>query len=96
MNKATKYETIHAHLHQQCNARGWTLKDFSDPKNEGVPSCVISTTQDCHYYIEIREPGKKATPLQKYELRGVYVFVVNSKKNANIFLDSIQRLTAAQ
>lgn len=83
------------YFNDKCTEKGWILKNFSGAEKKGSPSCVLQAPKDVHCYIEFRAPGKAATPLQKYELKGVVVFVVNSRKNADILLTSIQKLVDA-
>jgi hypothetical protein len=94
MEKKTKITEIENHLIKKCTEKGWVCKKFSGPKKKGIPDCVITAPDGTVIYVEMKVPGKKPTRLQRNDSlsasHGIHVFVVNSKDNIDVLLNTIQ------
>jgi hypothetical protein len=92
MKKKTAIGEIESHLKKKCTEKGLAYKKFSGPKKEGIPDCVITAPSGMVLYVEVKVPGKKPTPLQRNDSliasHGVHVFVVTSKENIDILLNT--------
>ena len=94
MEKKTTIGEIENHLKKKCTEKGWACKKFSGPKKKGIPDCVITAPGGTVLYVEMKVPGKKPTPLQRNDSmsasHGIYVFVVTSKENIDVLLNTFQ------
>ena len=94
MEKKTTIGEIENHLKKKCTEKGWACKKFSGPKKKGIPDCVITAPGGTVLYVEMKTPGKKPTPLQRNDslnaTHGIHVFVVNSKENIDVLVNTIQ------
>ena len=94
MEKKTTIGEIEDHLRKKCTEKGWACKKFSGPKKKGIPDCVITAPGGTVLYVEMKAPGKKPTPLQRNDslnaTHGIHVFVVNSKENIDVLVNTIQ------
>lgn len=99
MKKKTTIGEIERHLQKKCTEKGWACQKFSGPKKKGIPDCVITAHDGTVLYVEVKVPGKKPTPLQRNDSlsasHGIHVFVVTSKENIDVLLNSIQTATDA-
>ena len=98
MTEKTTIREIEKHLKKKCTEKGWTCQKFSGPKKKGIPDCVI-TAPGGTLYVELKVPGKKPSPLQRNDSlsasHGIHVFVVNSKENIDVLLNTFQSATDA-
>ena len=94
MEKKRKIREIENHLRKKCTEKGWVCKNFSGPKKNGIPDCVITAPDGTALYVEMKAPGKKPTPLQRNDSlsasHGIHVFLVNSKENVDVLVNTIQ------
>jgi len=94
MQKKTTIGEIESHLKKKCTEKGWACKKFSGSKKKGIPDCVITAPGGMLLYVEVKVPGKKATPLQRNDSlsasHGIHVFVVTSKENIDVLLNTFQ------
>lgn len=94
MKKKTTIGEIESHLKKKCTEKGWACKKFSGPKKKGIPDCVITAPGGTVLYVEVKVPGKKPTPLQRNDSlsasHGIHVFVVTSKENIDVLLNTFQ------
>lgn len=99
MKKKTLIGEIERHLKKKCTAKGWACQKFSGPKKKGIPDCVITTPGGTLLYIELKVPGKKPSPLQRNDSlnvsHGIHVFIVSSKENVDVLLNTFQTATDA-
>ena len=73
---------------------GIALK-FTSPGNAGVPDRLIVMPENRIYFVELKRPGGKTSPLQNRQISrlkdlGCRVLVVDSKESAERFLNDIQ------
>jgi len=94
MKKKTIIGAIENHLKKKCTENAWACKKFSGPKKKGIPDCVITSPGGVSLYVEMKAPGKKPVPLQRNDSlsasHGIHVFIVTSKENIDVLLDSFQ------
>jgi Holliday junction resolvase len=99
MKKKTTIREIEDHLKKKCTEKGWACQKFSGPKKKGIPDCVITTPGGTVLYVEVKAPGKKPIPLQRNDSlstsHGIHVFVVSSKENIAVLLNTFQSATDA-
>ena len=99
MKKKTTIEEIEIYLRKKCTDKCWTCKKFSGPKKKGIPDCIITAPDGMVFYVEMKVPGTKATPLQRNDTlsasHGIHVFVVDSKENIDVLLNTIHTAIAA-
>lgn len=68
---------------------------FTSPGNSGVPDRLIVMPGNRIYFVELKRPGGKTSPLQNRQISrlkdlGCRVLVVDSKESAERFLNDIQ------
>ena len=68
---------------------------FTSPGNSGVPDRLIVMPENRIYFVELKRPGGKTSPLQNRQISrlkdlGCRVLVVDSKESAERFLNDIQ------
>jgi hypothetical protein len=68
---------------------------FTSPGNAGVPDRLIVMPENRIYFVELKRPGGKTSPLQNRQISrlkdlGCRVLVVDSKESAERFLNDIQ------
>lgn len=71
-------------------AKGRAYKWVS-PGNVGVPDRIVLFYEARTFFVELKAPGKKPTPIQlaqhkKLELLGFEVFVIDSKEKVDDFI----------
>ncbi len=97
MKKKTTIKEIESHLKKKCTEKGWAWQKFSGPKKKGIPDCVITDPDGTVLYVEVKAPGKQPTPLQRNDSlsasHSIHVFVVNSKENIDVLLNTFQTVT---
>jgi hypothetical protein len=94
MEKKTKIREIENYLRKKCTEKGWACKNFSGPKKNGIPDCVITAPDGTVLYVEMIVPEKETTPLLRNDSligsHGIHVFLVNSKENIDVLVTTIQ------
>lgn len=68
---------------------------FTSPRNSGVPDRLIVMPGNRIYFVELKRPGGRTSPLQNRQISrlkdlGCRVLVVDSKESAERFLNDIQ------
>lgn len=68
---------------------------FTSPGNSGVPDRLIVMPENRIYFVELKRPGGRTSPLQNRQISrlkdlGCRVLVVDSKESAERFLNDIQ------
>nr|DAY32315.1 MAG TPA: Nuclease [Caudoviricetes sp.] len=68
---------------------------FTSPGNSGVPDRLIVMPGNRIYFVELKRPGGRTSPLQNRQISrlkdlGCRVLVVDSKESAERFLNDIQ------
>lgn len=68
---------------------------FTSPGNSGVPDRLIVMPGNRIYFVELKRPGGRTSPLQNSQISrlkdlGCRVLVVDSKESAERFLNDIQ------
>ena len=68
---------------------------FTSPGNSGVPDRLIVMPGNRVYFVELKRPGGRTSPLQDRQISrlkdlGCRVLVVDSKESAERFLNDIQ------
>ena len=68
---------------------------FTSPGNSGVPDRLIVMPGNRVYFVELKRPGGRTSPLQNRQISrlkdlGCRVLVVDSKESAERFLNDIQ------
>ena len=68
---------------------------FTSPGNSGVPDRLIVMPGNRMYFVELKRPGGRTSPLQNRQISrlkdlGCRVLVVDSKESAERFLNDIQ------
>jgi VRR-NUC domain len=94
MKKKVTIREIESHLKKKCTEKDWPCQKFSGPKKKGIPDCVITAPGGTVLYVEVKVPGKKSSPLQRNDSlvasHGIHVFVVTSKENIDVLLNTFQ------
>lgn len=68
---------------------------FTSPGNSGVPDRLIVMPENRIYFVELKRPGGRTSPLQNRQISrlkdlGCRVLVVDSRESAERFLNDIQ------
>ncbi len=84
-------KVIEQHLKKKIQARGGLCYKFTSPGSQGVPDRLVLMPGNRTYFIEVKAPGKRLTPLQaavrrRIEYRGHWVFVVDSRVLVNFLV----------
>lgn len=74
---------------------GGIVFKFTSPGNAGVPDRIVVMPGNRIYFVELKRPGGKTSPLQnsqigKLKSLGCEVFVIDSKEGVKEFLDEIR------
>ncbi|NRS50987.1 VRR-NUC domain-containing protein [Brevibacillus sp. HB2.2] len=82
---------IEKYLREQVKAAGGRAYKFVSPGNAGVPDRLVLFPKERAYFVELKAPGKKPTPLQtvqgdKLRKLGFTVEVIDSKKGVDEFI----------
>ena len=77
-------------------AKGKAFK-FSSPGNKAVPDRICLFPQGTVVFVECKAPGKKPTPLQAKTIQLIRlmsheVLVIDSKRNVDIFIESVKEV----
>jgi len=100
MKKKITIEKIESHLKKKCTEKGWACQKFSGPKKKGIPDYVITAPGGTALYVEVKNPGKKPTSLQRNDSlsasHGIHAFVATSKENIDVLLNTFQAAIDAE
>jgi hypothetical protein len=85
---------IEKYLREQVKKAGGRAYKFVSPGNAGVPDRLILFPHAKAVFVELKAPGKKATPLQvaagkKISNLGFLVFVIDSKEGVDYFIGEL-------
>lgn len=74
--------------------RGGLALKFTSPSFAGVPDRIVLFPQGRIYFVEMKSPGKKPTPVQRkvhaiFEKLGFPVWVLDNKESANKFFNEL-------
>ena len=86
---------IEEYLRLGVKKQGGIAFKFTSPGNSGVPDRLIVMPENRIYFVELKSPGGKTSPLQNRQISrlkdlGCRVLVVDSKESAERFLNDIQ------
>lgn len=86
---------IEEYLRLGVKKQGGIAFKFTSPGNAGVPDRLIVMPGGRIYFVELKRPGGKTSPLQNRQISrlkdlGCRVLVVDSKESAERFLNDIQ------
>lgn len=86
---------IEEYLRLGVKKQGGIAFKFTSPGNSGVPDRLIVMPENRIYFVELKRPGGKTSPLQNRQISrlkdlGCRVLVVDSKESAERFLNDIQ------
>lgn len=84
-------KNIEEYLRDQVKAQGGKAYKFVSPGNAGVPDRLILFPSGRIFFVELKAPGKKSTPLQesqqtKIRNMGFTVLVIDSKQAVDAFI----------
>lgn len=87
---------IEKYFTDQVRKVGGRAYKFVSPGNAGVPDRLVLFPEGRTFFVELKAPGKKPTPLQiaagrKIENLGFTVLVIDSKEGVNQFIQEISR-----
>ena len=68
---------------------------FTSPGNAGVPDRIVLLPDGKIYFVELKRPGGKTSPLQEMQISGLRrlgqdVRVIDSKEGVEAFLNEIR------
>ncbi|EFM10152.1 VRR-NUC domain protein [Paenibacillus curdlanolyticus YK9] len=86
---------IETYLREKVRAAGGKAYKWTSPGNAGVPDRIVMLPGGRVAFVELKAPGKKATPLQVNQQRtisnlGLPVTVIDSKAGADAFISRMQ------
>jgi len=82
---------IETYLREQVRAVGGRAYKFVSPGTAGVPDRLVLFPGGRAFFVELKAPGKKPTPLQQAQhskllVLGFRVMVIDSKSGVNDFV----------
>lgn len=86
---------IEAYLRDKASGAGGRAYKFVSPANSGVPDRIVMLPGGRIAFVELKAPGKKATPLQVNQQRfitrmGLPVFTIDNKKDVDELIQHMQ------
>lgn len=84
-------KNIEAYLREQVKAIGGKAYKFVSPGNAGVPDRVVCLPGGRAFFVELKAPGKRPTPLQVAQMNklaglGFSVWVIDSRPEVDRFI----------
>ncbi len=88
--KSVLEKTIEAALAKRVKSLGGMCEKFVSPGRRSVPDRIVSLPEGVIIFVELKAPGKHATPLQQLDhdrrrALGCDVRVINTLEDANAF-----------
>lgn len=88
-------KNIEKYLREQVKAAGGWAPKWESPGNAGVPDRIIFFPGGRIFFVELKAPGRKPTPLQlvkaeKIQGYGQTVLVIDSKQKVDEFIRHVQ------
>lgn len=92
MVSVLREKDIESYLRDEVKALGGKAYKFVSPGNAGVPDRLVCLPCGHVLFVELKAPGKEATPLQKGQHRkleklGHEVFTIDSKLQVQHFIE---------
>lgn len=86
---------IESYLREEVKKIGGKAYKFVSPGNDGVPDRLVCLPGGLTYFVELKAPGKKPSPLQRkriaeLDLLGQQVFVLDSIKAVDAFIEIVR------
>ena len=93
-NLKPKEKTIEKYLREQVKKAGGRAYKFVSPAHRSVPDRIVLFPNAQIYFVEVKTPTGRVTPLQQKELDylqaiGHDYFVVRSKEDIDLFLSLV-------
>ncbi|MEC1177636.1 VRR-NUC domain-containing protein [Metasolibacillus meyeri] len=94
--KKVSEKTIESYLREEVKKQNGRAYKWESPGNAGVPDRIVLLPNGKTYFVELKAPGKKPTPLQitqhrKLEMLGHKVHVLDSKEAVNEFIREVSQ-----
>lgn len=94
--KKVSEKTIETYLREEVKKLNGRAYKWESPGNAGVPDRIVLLPTGKVYFVELKAPGKKPTPLQiaqhrKLEMLGHNVYVLDSKEAVDEFIKEVMQ-----